>query len=205
MRLIFDYGGTVIDEVDETEYTRMLDVSEGHPVPYPGYIAYKAFSLGLLDTVDEYITVLSRLTGVPEERCREYLDERVAAPTLDSEVRQTLERLSDDHELVLFTDQVKPWIDEALDSFGISDLFEDVVVSSEIAKEKPHPKGYVRAIDGRDDAVMVSDELNDDLLMADYFGATTVWIQNSYEEVVEEPDYRIDDVTEVEEIVEGLE
>ncbi|MDY6779881.1 MAG: HAD family hydrolase [Halobacteria archaeon] len=199
MRLVLDYGGTVVDQVDESEYSRLLDERNG--VPSPGYIAYKAFSLGILDTEDEYIRTLSLLTGVSEEECRSYLERRKLAPELPDERKELLEDLAEDHELVLFSDQVETWIEESLRRFGIRDLFDDTVVSSEIGYEKPHPEGYARVTRGDDEAIMVSDELNADLLMADYFGMTTVWVENDYEEVHYEPDYVVDDLVELDSVL----
>lgn len=202
MRVVLDFGGTVVDRIDESRYSRRL---EGDGLPQAGYVAYKAYSLGILGSEEEYIEVLSRLSGASREDCRAYLRERRLAVELPEERREVLEDLAARHSLVLFTDQVKEWIMETLDRLGISELFDDVIVSSELGNEKPHPKGYVRAMDEHEDAVMVSDELNDDLLMADYFGMTTVWVENDREEVVVEPDYRVDDLVELPDVVREVE
>lgn len=190
-----------MDRIDESRYSQQLG-SDG--LPQAGYVAYKAFSLGILDSEDQYIEVLSRLTGESREDCRAYLRRRRRAATLPEERRRVLRDLAGRHSLVLFTDQVKEWIDDALERLEIAELFDDVIASSELGDEKPHPKGYVRAKDGYDEALMVSDELNDDLLMADYFGMTTVWVENTREEVYFEPDHRVDDLVEIPELIEEV-
>lgn len=201
MRIVLDYGGTIVDRIDESNYSRDLG-SDG--VPHAGYVAYKAYSLGILDNEQQYIETLSALTGLSEEECRNYLQRRRNAESLPEGRQRLLHTLAENHSLVLFSDQVREWIVDTLERFGVRGLFDDIIVSSELGTEKPHPKGYLRAKKGYDRVIMVSDELNEDLLMADYFGMTTVWVENSREDVIVEPDYVIDDFVELEEVIEHL-
>lgn len=198
MRIILDYGGTIVDRIDDYEYSQTLGDGIAQ---YPGFVAYSAFERGIIGTEDEYVRVLSALSGETEEDCREYLEERKEATVLPDERETVLRELAEDHSLALFTDQVSVWIDEVLERFGIADLFDDIVVSSDIGRTKPYPEGYARLAEGYDDVMMVGDEINTDLLMADYFGMETVWIENGEETVYAEPDHRIDDLTEVTELV----
>jgi FMN phosphatase YigB (HAD superfamily) len=198
MRVVLDYGGTVVDSVDDTDYAEVL--GEG-VVGSPAYVAYRAFETGIIETEDEFVRALSALSGEPEDSCRAYLEDRKLAVTMPEQREEVLRRLADDHSLVLFTDQVRVWIDETLGRLGIESLFDDVVVSSDLGRTKPHPEGYAVVSDGHDEVAMVSDELNDDLLMADYFGMTTVWVENGYETVHFEPDYRVGDLAEVPDVL----
>lgn len=198
MRLVLDYGGTVVDTVDDTDYREVL--GEG-AVRHPAFVAYRAFESGIIETEDEFVRALSALSGETADSCRTYLEDRKLAVTLPDEREDALRSLSEDHSLVLFTDQVRVWIDETLEHLGIASLFDDVVVSSELGRTKPHPEGYAVVSDGHDEVAMVSDELNDDLLMADYFGMETVWVENGYETVHFEPDYRVKDLSEVPDIL----
>ena len=194
MRIVLDYGGTVVDRVDDTDYAEVL--GEG-AVKYPAYVAYRAFESGIIESEDEFVRALSALSGEPEDKCKAYLEDRKGAVTMPDYRKESLRSLADAHSLVLFTDQVRVWIDETLERLGIASLFDEIVVSSELGLTKPHPEGYAVAADGYDEVVMVSDELNDDLLMADYFGMETVWVENDHETVHVEPDYRIEDLSEV--------
>jgi FMN phosphatase YigB (HAD superfamily) len=198
MRLVLDYGGTVVDTVDDTDYSEVL--GEG-AVRHPAFVAYRAFESGIIETEDEFVRALSALSGETADSCRTYLEDRKLAVTLPDEREDALRSLAEDHSLVLFTDQVRVWIDETLEHLGIASLFDDVVVSSELGRTKPHPEGYAVVSDGHDEVTMVSDELNDDLLMADYFGMETVWVENGYETVHFEPDYRVKDLSEVPDIL----
>lgn len=204
MRLVLDYGGTVVEHVDESEYSQVL--GDDAVVSGAGYIAYKAFSLGILDTEQDYIDALAALTASSTERCRAYLEERKFAADLPDGRERLLRGLAEDHRLVLFTDQVRPWVEETLEAHGIRDVFDDLVVSNDLGAEKPHPKGYVEAIgDGTvEETVMVSDELNADLTMADYLGMTTVWVENDHETVHAAPDYRVADLDELPAVIDDL-
>ncbi len=194
MRIVLDYGGTVVDRIDDYEYSRTL--GDG-VVENPAFIAYSAFEKGIIETEDGYVRALSALSGDSEEDCRAYLEERKEATTLPEERESVLRELADEHSLALFTDQVRVWIDEVLERFGVTDLFDDIVVSNEVGRVKPFPEGYARLSDGYDDVVMIGDEINTDLVMADYFGMETVWVENDGEEAYVEPDHRVDDLTEV--------
>lgn len=52
--------------------------------------------------------------------------------------------------------------------------------------------------------VMVSDEFNEDLLMAQCFGMTTVWVENDEEEPYQEPDYTIDGLVSLPSVLEKI-
>ena len=200
MRIVLDYGGTVVDRVDDGEYSTFL--GEG-AVSSPAHVAYRAFEAGVIETEDEYIRALSALSGIPEDDCAAYLEERKRAVRLPEDRREAIRRLAEDHSLVIFTDQVRVWVDEMLEYLGIASLFDGVVASSDLRRTKPHPKGYAAVSEGYDEGevAMVSDELNDDLLMADYFGMETVWIENGHETVYAEPDHRVEDLAEVPEVL----
>jgi putative hydrolase of the HAD superfamily len=194
MRIVLDYGGTVVDRIDDYEYSRTL--GDG-VVEHPAFVAYSAFEKGIIETEDGYVRALSALSGDSEEDCRAYLEERKEATTLPEERESALRELADEHSLALFTDQVRVWIDEVLERFGVTDLFDDIVVSSDVGRVKPFPEGYARLSDGYDDVVMIGDEINTDLVMADYFGMETVWVENDGKEAYVEPDHSVNDLTEV--------
>ena len=102
--------------------------------------------------------------------------------------------MASEHSLVLFSNMVKPWIEDVLRRHGVLDVFDSVFVSSELERPKPHPRGYHRCLEGTDGGgvVMVSDEFNEDLLMAQCFGMTTVWVENDEEAPYRDPEYTID-------------
>jgi FMN phosphatase YigB (HAD superfamily) len=205
MRVVLDYGGVLVDHVDEREYAHLLGVSSERD-PYPGWIAYAAFRSGMVNTEQQYVDLLSTLTGASEKSCLEYVDRTWLDPQFPSENRTLLAEIAADHSLVLFSNMAKQWVEEVLRDHGVRDLFDSVLVSSELARPKPHPRGYHRCTDGVDGKiVMVSDEFNEDLLMAHCFGMTTVWVENDEEVPYRDPEYSIGDVSSLPSVLDDIE
>jgi FMN phosphatase YigB (HAD superfamily) len=151
------------------------------------------------------VDLLSTLTGASYEECIEYVERTWLDPHVPDANGAVLEELGSRHELVLFGNMVKPWIERVLDRHGVLDLFDSLLVSSELERPKPHPRGYARCTDGVDgEIVMVSDEYNEDLLMGSCFGMTTIWVENDWEEPYREPDHTIDDLTDLPAVLERL-
>jgi len=98
------------------------------------------------------------------------------------------------------SNMAKPWAEDVLDRHGLSDLFDALRVSSEPERPKPHPRGYARAMEGAEGEVaMVSDEFNEDLLMAACLGVAMVRVENEGDERPRygDPDYTVPDLAEV--------
>lgn len=194
MRVVLDYGGVLVDHVDEREYAHLLGVSPDRD-PYPGWLAYYLFRAGFLDGQGQYVDLLSTLTGATEAECVEYVERTWLDPHFPEENEAILADLASRHSLVLFSNMAEPWVEAVLRRHGVRDLFDSVLVSSELGRPKPHPRGYHRCTEGVDgEVVMVSDECNEDLLMARCFGMTTVWVENDEEVPYREPDHAIDDL-----------
>lgn len=204
MRVVLDYGGVLVDHVDEREYAHLLGVSPDRE-PYPGWLAYGAFRSGLLNTQADYVELLSTLTGATEENCVEYVDRTWLDPDFPDKHAAILEELATQHSLVLFSNMAKPWVEAVLRRHGVRDCFDSLLVSSELERPKPHPRGYFRSMEGAEgEVVMVSDECNEDLLMAQCTGMTTVWVENDSEEPYRRPDHVIDDLDSLRSVLEEI-
>lgn len=195
MRVVLDYGGVIVEHSDEREYAHLLGVSPDRE-PYPGWLAYYLFRVGFLQSQDEYVDLLSTLTGATKDQCVEYGNRTWLDAHFPDEHREILAELATRHSLVLFGNLAKPWVEEVLRRNDVLDCFDSLFVSSELERPKPHPRGYHRCTEGVDGGiVMVSDEFNEDLLMARCFGMTTVWVENDEENPYQEPDYTIEGLT----------
>ena len=193
MRVVLDYGGVLVEHVDEREYAHVLDVASDRD-PYPGWLAYYLFRAGFVRTEAEYVDLLVTLTGASEDACHAYIQRTWLDPEFPPVHRELLHELSDRYSLVLFSNMAKPWIEGVLERYDVIDAFDELVVSSELQRPKPHPKGYVRCmVDADEPVVMVSDEFNEDLLMADCLGMRTIWLQNDEEQPYREPDVTIEE------------
>ena len=205
MRVVLDYGGVLVDHIDEREYAHLLGVSPSQE-PYPGWLAYYLFRAGFLNSEEQYVELLSTLTGATEADCVEYIERTWLDPHFPEENEEILAELASQHSLVLFSNMAKPWVETVLRRHTVRDLFDSLFVSSELRRPKPHPRGYhlcAEDVDG--EIVMVSDEFNEDLLMARCFGMTTIWVQNDEEEPYREPDYTIDGLESLPIILERIE
>jgi FMN phosphatase YigB (HAD superfamily) len=192
MHLVLDYGGVIVQNGDERDYAHLLG-ADPEADPYPGWIAYLAFRNGFVQTTDGYVDLLSTLTGASEDACREYVEKTWLDPEFPAEHVAVLEALAAEHTLVLFSNMARPWVETVLSEHGVLDCFDELVVSSDIQRAKPHPRGYVECLPkGEEPAAFVSDEYNEDLMMGEYLGMTSVWVENEDDETpYREPDVRI--------------
>ena len=191
MQLVLDYGGVIVEHGDERDQAHVLGV-DPETDPYPGWIAYFAFRDGFVQRTAEYLDLLSTLTGASRAACRTYLETTWLDPEFPEAHVDVLRELAAEHTLVLFGNMARPWIETVLAEHDVLECFDDLVVSSDLRRSKPHPRGYVECLpDGDDPVAFVSDEYNEDLLMGETFGMTSVWLENEAETPYREPDVRI--------------
>ena len=194
IRLVLDYGGTIVDHGDVRERAELLGVDSDDELARVG-LAYFAFRDGF---VGAYLDRLGTLTGASREACRAYLDRRWLDPTFPESHADLLHELADDHALVPFSNGVRPWIETVSAEHGVRDAFDDLVVSSDLRRAKPHPKGYLACLPETDErVVMVSDEYDEDLLTAETLGMGSVWLERDAETPSREPDARIASLTDL--------
>ncbi len=204
MRVVLDYGGVLVEHADERKFAHLLDIAPDLD-PYPGWLAYYLFRTGFLQTHDEYIDLLSTLTGASKDDCERYVERTWLDPEVPQNRREILDELAARHSLVLLSNMAAPWVERVLHRYNLYELFEAVLVSSELKRPKPHPRGYIRSMeDATGTVVMVSDEYNEDLLMANCLGMTTVWLKHSDEEPFREPDHTIDDLESLPVVLEHI-
>jgi len=203
MHLVLDYGGVIAEHGDERDHADLLGVDPDAD-PYPGWIAYFAYRDGFVQTTAGYLDLLSTLTGASREACREYVERTWLDPAVPEAHVDLLRDLANDHTLVLFGNMARPWIETVLTDHGVLDCFDDLVVSSDIQRPKPHPRGYVECLpEGDDPVAFVSDEYNEDLLMGEQFGMTSVWVENDDETPYREPDVRISGLAELPDVLDA--
>jgi FMN phosphatase YigB (HAD superfamily) len=201
VHLVVDYGGVIVENRDEREQAHVLGVDPGTD-PYPGWLAYFAFRDGFIQRTAEYVELLSTLTGASHDACREYLGRTWLDPEFPGEHVDVLRDLAADHTLVLFGNMARPWIETVLSEHGVRECFDDLVVSSDLRRPKPHPKGYLECLpEGEGPVAFVSDEYNEDLLMGETLGMTSVWIENDDETPYREPDVRISTFADLPEVL----
>jgi FMN phosphatase YigB (HAD superfamily) len=203
MRVLLDYGGVIAFHGDEREHADVLD-ADPTADPYLPWIAYFAFRDGFVTTEAGYVDLLSALTGADRAACREYVARTWRSPEMPEANVAAVEALASEHELYVHGNMALPWIDAVLEEHGIRDCFAELVVSSDVGRSKPHPRGYLRCLEGLDDServVMVSDEYDEDLFVASALGIETVWVEQDEEDPVREPDHTVGSLVAVPELL----
>ena len=79
--------------------------------------------------------------------------------------RRSLQRLSKDYELDLFTGRNRQELNYTLDRTGVRSFFRRIVTVEEVKLPKPDPEGLLKILDGRNPsaAVYVGDNIDDAL------------------------------------------
>ncbi|MEZ3115749.1 HAD family hydrolase [Halobaculum sp. MBLA0147] len=195
MHLVVDYGGVVVHHDDPHEQAAQILGVDPETEMRRVALPYFAYQRGFLQSTAEYLDLLETVTGASPAACREYLDERWLDPELPDVHADVLRDLAADHTLLLFGNAVQPWVETVLTDHGVREWFDELVVSSAIQRAKPHPRGYVACLSEADTdrpVAMISDEYDEDLLMAETVGMRSVWVERDGVEPFREPDYRVD-------------
>ena len=102
---------------------------------------------------------------------------------------------------------------DELHTTGIYDLFDGIVISSDIGVKKPSPDAFEKAFEileiTADDSIYIGNDMRDDILGASSVGMKTVYIQTeqsgSYPELdLPQPTYRVKDHLEMTELLLSL-
>jgi FMN phosphatase YigB (HAD superfamily) len=199
MRVLLDYGGVLAFHGDEREHADILGV-DPETDPYPGWIAYFAFRDGFVSTEAGYLDLLSTLTGADRDACREYVTRTWRSPEVPETHVAAVEALAIKHELYVHGNMALPWLEAVLEEHGLRECFAELVVSSDVGRAKPRPRGYQCCLKGvaeDERVVMVSDEYDEDLFVADALGIETVWVEQDDEAPIREPDHTVASLVEV--------
>ena len=128
-------------------------------------------------------------------------------------VKQLLHTLSQRYKLGIIANQAQG-TKERLENWGIRQYFDVIVASAEEGCEKPDPKIYEIALSrakcAPEEAVMIGDRLDNDIVPAKRLGMKTVWVKQGFarfqcvSDEIEKPDYTVDTIPEVLDLFCGL-
>lgn len=194
--LFFDIGATLVDET--ACYNSRID----YAVQISG-INREEF----IHKVYEYAKTSARAI----KSAAEYYE--VALPKWNNDleklypgVEQLLHTLSKRYKLGIIANQVAG-TKKRLENWGIRQYFDVIVASAEEGCEKPDPRIFEIALDrakcNPNEAAMIGDRLDNDIVPAKSLGMKTVWVRQGFarfqcvSEEAEKPDYTIDSITEI--------
>ncbi len=100
-----------------------------------------------------------------------------------------------------------PGTQERIDNWGIGHYFDVVVASAEAGCAKPDKRIFTMALQKAkcrpDEAVMIGDRLDNDIIPAKQFGMKTVWVRQGYaiyqsiDDETKRPDHIVDRIDEL--------
>ena len=192
--IFFDVGSTLVDETEAWNH-RIRDMIAGTDVSFEQFDGQRIrFAKEGLNGESEAIRYFG-LTKTPWHSEDE-------VPYADAE--ETLGYLRErGYQLGIIANQV-PGTAERLKGWGLLKYFEIIAASAELGAAKPDKAIFEKAFEMADcnaeEAVMVGDRLDNDIVPAKLLGMKTVWIRNGlavYQENVGEADAVIDGLSEL--------
>ena len=170
-------------------------------------------SLGKV-TEKEIYKDLSLILNISEEDLEKIDMLLLESHILDKETKDTIIKLYEQgYYLGIISNNSIRNVEYILEREGIKKYFNKIVISEEVKERKPNLKVYMKAFEDipkeeYNNIVFVSDELLEDLLGVKILGVKTVWyeqkIDNKWkkkETVLMEPDYKIESMNEILNIV----
>ncbi len=171
--LFFDLGSTLIDETDcQAEWIRRT--VDGADVTFEEFeAAYRSFAARNLDGYDRARALFNLEKGPwPTELERLYPG-----------TAELLKELTGRYSLGVIANQ-RPGLRDRLDRYGIGRFFEVVAGSGDMGVSKPNPELFRRALElagcRPEDAMMIGDRLDNDIVPAQSLGMRTLWVRQCY-------------------------
>lgn len=196
--IFFDMGSTLIDETLAMEH-RIREVIEGTEITYEQFIEKKVFFAKQNKPADLETIKFFGLTKTPWHK----EDERLFPDTIGC-----LEKLHSDYKIGIIANQ-SLGSRERLKNFGILKYIDVVVASAEEGVAKPDKRIFEIALERAgckpEEAVMVGDRLDNDIVPANEIGMFTIWIkQGNWKDAcpkgeMEQPDMTVESLSELSE------
>ncbi len=169
--LFFDLGSTIIDEseCDRYRFERLL-LEPGAPMrgELEGYM--RELSENNLHPYREAATRFH----LAKTKWPQYLEK------LYPDAKEVLEKLHQSYRMGIIANQ-SPGTEQRMIDFGIRQYFDVIISSAEQHMEKPDPEIFMTALRAAccrtEDAVMIGDRLDNDILPAARLGMKTIWVR----------------------------
>ena len=194
--IFFDMGSTLIDETLAMEH-RIREVIEGTDVTYEQFVEKKIYFAKQNKPADLETIKFYGLTKTPwhkEDEC------------LYPDAIECLKKLHGHYKLGIIANQ-SLGSKERLEKFGILEYMDVVVASAEEGVAKPDKRIFEIALERvgcePEEAAMVGDRLDNDIVPANEIGMYTIWIKqgnwkDAYpREDLEQPDITVESLSEL--------
>ena len=197
--IFFDIGSTLVDESAVYE-NRIKEITQGNNIDRNEFVAKV---IERAQTSPKPIVSAAEDYGVKVPAWRHDLE------VLYPDTKELLQRLSQKYKIGIIANQ-DFGTEQRLTDFNVYQYINLVIASAEEGVAKPDLRIFQIALDRAnckpEEAVMVGDRIDNDIIPANKIGMTTVWIKQglgSYAEpktVEEQPDYIVNNLAEITEL-----
>ena len=197
--IFFDIGSTLVDESAVYE-NRIKEITQGNNIDRNEFVAKV---IERAQTSPKPIVSAAEDYGVKVPAWRHDLE------VLYPDTKELLQRLSQKYKIGIIANQ-DFGTEQRLTDFNVHQYINLVIASAEEGVAKPDLRIFQIALDRAnckpEEAVMVGDRIDNDIIPANKIGMTTVWIKQgfgSYAEpktVEEQPDYIVNNLAEITEL-----
>ena len=197
--IFFDIGSTLVDESAVYE-NRIKEITQGNNIDRNEFVAKV---IERAQTSPKPIVSAAEDYGVKVPAWRHDLE------ALYPDTKEVLQRLSQKYKIGIIANQ-DFGTEQRLTDFNVYQYINLVIASAEEGVAKPDLRIFQIALDRAnckpEEAVMVGDRIDNDIIPANKIGMTTMWIKQgfgSYAEpktVEEQPDYIVNSLAEITEV-----
>ena len=197
--IFFDIGSTLVDESAVYE-NRIKEITQGNNIDKNEFVAKV---IECAQTSPKPIVSAAEDYGVNVPAGRHDLE------VLYPDSKEVLQRLSQKYKIGIIANQ-DFGTEQRLTDFNVHQYINLVIASAEEGVAKPDLRIFQIALARADckpeEAIMVGDRIDNDIIPANRIGMTTVWIKQgfgSYAEpktVEEQPDYIVNNLAEITEL-----
>ena len=197
--IFFDIGSTLVDESAVYE-NRIKEITQGNNIDRNEFVAKV---IQRAQTSPKPIVSAAEDYGVKVPAWRHDLE------VLYPDTKALLQRLSQKYKIGIIANQ-DFGTEQRLTDFNVHQYINLVIASAEEGVAKPDLRIFQIALARADckpeEAIMVGDRIDNDIIPANKIGMTTVWIKQgfgSYAEpktVEEQPDYIVNSLAEITEV-----
>lgn len=162
------------------------------------YIHWRRFYLlrswGKIATDEELEILIKKITGA-DMPVQKIIDVIIESHDIPKEYIDVVRNLKKEYKVGILSNNVAEWFYRVLDNYNIRDLFEIVVISSEVGARKPDAMIYYEALKRSsvepEESVLIADEVAEDLVAASGLGMRTIWFKNRDKECQNTVDEKI--------------
>ncbi len=200
--LFFDVGYTLVDEdaVWETRCREQAQTAEAKKLGLSATDIYHEIEIASIARKPQFRTLIDKYNF------KEVAPYRTELETLYKEAPAVIQALSQKYELGIIANQLDG-LKERLQAFDLLQYFKYIISSWDLKVMKPDIRIFEYALDEANckpqEACMIGDRLDNDILPAKSLGMKSVWIKQGFGALQkplsksEEPDYTINNLTEL--------